>query len=112
MKKLEIIVRPNKLEVLKEVLNSADVGGMTVFSAMGCGKQKGNVSEFKNLKINLNLIPKVMVYAVVSDDAVDSILMEIHEKLATGQVGDGKVFVSNVEEAFRIRTAEKGTRAL
>lgn len=113
MKKLEIIIRPDRLEELKMILNGYSVGGMTVTSVMGCGNQKGDISELKGLKlISMNLIPKIQANIVVHDDVVDDILNIIHEKLASGRVGDGKVFVYPVEEAMRIRTGERGSKAI
>ena len=113
MKKLEIIVRPDRLEDLKQILNGYAVGGMTVFSVMGCGNQKGDVSELKGMKlVSMNLIPKIQANVVVDDDVVDSILNLVTEKLASGRVGDGKVFVYPVEEAMRIRTGERGAKAI
>jgi nitrogen regulatory protein P-II 1 len=117
MKKLEIIIRPEKLEALKDIINSYSLGGMTVFSVMGCGVQKGDVSEpgreLKGLKVTgMNLIPKIQINTVVSDDVVDDVLTAIHEKITSGRVGDGKVFVYTVEEAMRIRTGDRGNKAL
>lgn len=112
MKKLEIIIRPDMLEKLKEILNRHNAGGMTVMSVMGCGNQKGDISEYKGMRLNMNLIPKIMAVVVVKDDIVDDILVEIHEKISSGKVGDGKVFVYDAKEAMRIRTGERGTAAI
>ncbi len=114
MKKLEIIIRPDKLEELKEILNAYSVGGMTVTSVMGCGNQKGYTDEsFKGLVLpNINLIPKIQVNVIVPKELVEEILNNIHEKISTGTVGDGKVFVYEVEEAMRIRTGERGRKAV
>ncbi len=114
MKKLEIIIRPDKLEELKDIVSSYSVGGMTVFSVMGCGNQKGYASgSLKGLTLsNINLIPKVQVNVVVNDEVVNDLLNDIHGKIASGKVGDGKVFVCPVEEAMRIRTGERGSKAI
>jgi len=112
MKKLEIIIRPDRLEELKTILNSFNAGGMTVLSVMGCGNQKGNVDAFKGMRVNMNLIPKIMAIVVVEDDVVNDVLITIHEKLASGKVGDGKVLVYDVVDAMRIRTGERGTVAM
>lgn len=114
MKKLEMIIRPDSLEKLKVILNEFSIGGITVTSVMGCGAQRGNVTEeYKGLKITgMNLLPKILAIAVVNDEDVDNILSIIHENLATGQFGDGKVFVSHVEDIFRIRTGERGVKAI
>ena len=107
-----IIIRPEKLEDLKELLNKFDVGGMTVTTAMGCGNQKGIVTTMKGVQFNINLIPKIQVNVVVNDDKVEDILIGIHETIASGKVGDGKVFVCPVEEVMRIRTGERGKSAI
>lgn len=112
MKSLLIIIRPEKLEDLKSLLNKFNVGGMTVSSTMGCGQQKGVVSELKGMQFNINLIPKIQVTVIVDDNQVEDILVEIHESIATGKVGDGKVFVYPVEEVMRIRTGERGKSAI
>lgn len=115
MKKLEIIIRPDKLEVLKTILNKTSIGGMTVTSVMGCGNQKGatDYDLLKGLKVyGMNLIPKIEVEVVINDDEVDDILSEIQSQIATGKVGDGKVFVTNVEDCMRIRTGERGKKSI
>lgn len=112
MKKLEIITRPDKLETLKEILDARSCTGMTILSVMGCGTQRGNVNEIKGLKVNINLLPKIQVIAVVSDETVEPLLIDIREKIATGRVGDGKVFISDIADAMRIRTGERGGRAI
>lgn len=112
MKKLEIIIRPEMLEKLKEILNIHNAGGMTVMSVMGCGNQKGDISEYKGMRLNMNLIPKIMAVVIVKDDVVNDILTEIHEKISSGKVGDGKVFVYDAQEIMRIRTGERGAEAI
>lgn len=115
MKKIEMIIRPDKLEELKAILNEYHVGGITVVSAMGCGNQMGftDVSEYKGMKVkNLNLIPKIKAEVVVNDEDVDKILALIYDRLSTGTVGDGKVFVTPVDEVMRIRTGQKGKKAI
>ena len=115
MKKIELIIRPDKLEKLKLILNECNVGGITVTSAMGCGNQKGStdVSSYKGIDIvNINLIPKLKAEVVVNDNQVESMLALIHENLSTGCVGDGKVFVSPIEEVMRIRTGQRGKKAI
>jgi Nitrogen regulatory protein PII len=112
MKKLEIIIKPDKLETLKEILEKFKCGGMTLVSVMGYGKQKGYVNEIKGLKVNINLLPKIYVIAVVSDGVVEELLTEIHDRISTSSVGDGKVFISEIADAMRIRTGERGENAL
>ena len=89
MKKLEIVIRPEKLEPLKSILTKYEYSGFTVMSAMGAGNQKGNYEEFQKLGIEINLLPKLYVMTVVWDEDLDSILAEIVDKLSTNTVGDG-----------------------
>ncbi len=113
MKKIEVIIRPEKLEILKKILAKNDYSGLTVMSAMGCGHQKGFGSgEFQKLNLEMNLLPKLYVMTVVWDEDLEGILTEIVEKLSTGNVGDGKVFVSQMEDVVRIRTGERGEKIL
>ena len=105
MKKIELIIRPEKLEPLKKILSKNEYSGLTVMSAMGCGHQKGYSEEFKKL-------PKLYVMTVILDEDLDDILTEICEKLSTGQVGDGKIFITNVDDVMRIRTGEHGESIL
>lgn len=112
MKKIELIIRPEKLELLKGILTRYEYSGMTVMSAMGCGHQKGNTEEFEKLGIEINLLPKLHVMTVVWDEDLDSILSDIVAKLSTGTVGDGKIFISNVDDVVRIRTGEHGKNVL
>lgn len=113
MKKLEIIIRPEKLEDLKNILNNYGCGGMTVFSAMGCGNQKGNLDvEFEGVNLNINLIPKLQVNAVINSESLEDVLIDINKNIATGSMGDGKVFIYDVADVFRIRTGERGNNAL
>jgi nitrogen regulatory protein P-II 1 len=112
MKKLEIIIKPDKLEALKNILEEHKCGGMTVLSVMGFGNQKGHITEFKGLKVNVNLLPKIMAIVVVHDEVVEELLADIHEKIATNAVGDGKVFVTDLADAMRIRTAERNDSAI
>lgn len=116
MKELVIIIRPEKLEDVKAVLDEVCCGGMTLSTAMGCGTQKGStegtVNELKGLKTTINLLPKVRVDVVVDDKDVETIIMKIRETCATDHVGDGKIFIRDIEDAVRIRTGERGVKAL
>ncbi len=114
MKRLEIIIRPEKLEELKEILNQFKIGGLTVLSVMGCGNQKGDPNAtLKGLKVkNINLIPKILCIVAVRDDDVEKMLESVYEKISSGRVGDGKVFVEPMDDAMRIRTGERGAKAL
>ena len=112
MKKIELIIRTEKLALLKGILTKYEYSGLTVMSAMGCGHQKGNSEEFEKVGIEINLLPRLYVMTVVWDEDLDEILAEIIAKLSTGTVGDGKIFISNVEDVVRIRTGEHGKNVL
>ena len=115
MKEIVMIIRPEKLEDVKSILDSIHCGGMTISTVMGCGAQKGStagVNEIKGFKTTINLLPKIRVEVVVEDKLVDKIILAVREKLATDHVGDGKIFIRNIEEVVRIRTGERGEKAL
>lgn len=119
MKELVILIRPEKLEDIKKILDDINCGGMTLSTAMGCGAQKGTileaegvVNELKGFKTSINLLPKVKVEVVVDDRDVETIIDKVRETCVTGHVGDGKIFIRNVEDVIRIRTGERGTKAL
>ena len=116
MKELVIIIRPEKLETVKEILDEYHCGGMTISSVMGCGAQRGMIegstNVIKGFKMNINLLPKIQVSVVVEDGKVEDLVLKICKLVSTGSAGDGKIFVRNVEEAIRIRTGERGSRAL
>ncbi len=117
MKEIVIIIRPEKLEDIKKILDDVNCGGMTISTVMGCGTQKGMsdeemVNEIKGMKVTLNLLPKVRIEAVVNDAKIEKIVAAVREKCSTGHVGDGKIFIRNIEDAIRIRTGERGEKAL
>ena len=112
MKRIIAIVRPEKLEPLKEALFAANVSGMTIAQVMGCGNQHGWSEYYRGTEVLLNMIPKVKFELIVDDDAVDGIVELICDTAATGEVGDGKIFISPVEEVVRIRTREHGEAAI
>lgn len=117
MKELVMIIRPERLEAMKKILDEIHCGGMTLSSVMGCGTQKGavqepGVNEIKGLKTTINLLPKIRVEVVVDDKDVENVIMKVRETCATNHVGDGKIFVRNIEETVRIRTGERGVSAL
>lgn len=112
MKKLEIITRAEKMEDLKQALNAVGIKGLTVSTVMGCGNQKGKKEIYRGTEITINLLHKVKIETVVSDAAVDKVIKAAREAVCTGVVGDGKIFVYNVENAVRIRTGEEGDAAL
>lgn len=112
MKKIEMIIRPEKLEDVKDILNASQIYGMTVLMVSGCGLQKGRKEMYRGTEVSINLLPKVMVQTVVHDDVVDDLIKKITSKVKTGNVGDGKIFVYNVEQAVKIRTSESGDDAI
>ena len=112
MKRIIAIVRPEKLEPLKKALFEADVSGMTIAQVMGCGKQHGWSEFYRGTEVLLNMIPKVKFELVVSDEDTEDLIDLICKTAATGEVGDGKIFVSPVEEVVRIRTRERGEDAV
>lgn len=116
MKELDIIIKPEKLETVKSILDEFLCGGMTISSVMGCGTQRGNIdgetNVIKGLKTNINLLPKIRVEVVVDDEKVEDLITRLSEKVSTGNAGDGKIFVRSIEEVVRIRTGERGKKAL
>lgn len=110
--KIDIVTRPNKLEELKEALNSIGVLGMTVSQVYGCGLQKGHVEVYRGQKYNMNLLPKIKVETVVCEVPVEKVLEVAAKVCNTGKAGDGKIFVYNVEDALRIRTGDRGPKAI
>ncbi len=112
MKRIIAIVRPEKMEPLKEALFACGITGMTISQVNGCGNQHGWKEHFRGTEVLLNMVPKVKFEIVVDDEATDSIVATIQEAARTGEVGDGKIFISPVEEVIRIRTGEAGPAAL
>jgi len=112
MKKVELIIRPEKLEEVKEILNELQIYGMTVTMVSGCGLQKGRKSVYRGTETDINLLPKVKVETVVHDTVITELISKITEKIKTGEVGDGKIFIYDVEQAVKIRTGECGDDAI
>lgn len=112
MKRVIAIVRPEKLETVKEALFEAGVPGMTISQVNGCGNQHGWKEYFRGTEVLLNMVPKVKFEIVTDDEKVAEITDVICNAAATGNVGDGKIFISPVEEVIRIRTKETGSEAI
>ena len=112
MKTLENIIKPEKLETVKGILEAQKVSGLMITHIMGFGKQKGYTQKYRGNEMNVNLLPKVKVETVVSDDAASKICDIIVKEVSTGEYGDGKIFVFPVEDAIRIRTGERGEKAI
>lgn len=117
MKELVMIIRPERLEAMKAIIDEVNCGGMTISTVMGCGSQKGStpesgVNEIRGLKTTINLLPKIQVTVVVADKDVEPLILKVREKCATDHVGDGKIFIRNIEDVVRIRTGERGSKAI
>jgi nitrogen regulatory protein PII len=112
MKKIEAIIKPFKLEDVKEALTSNGVEGMTVIEVKGFGRQKGHTEIYRGSEYTVDFLPKVKLEVVVADDRVDEVVEAIVKAANTGKIGDGKVFVSEVLEAVRIRTGDRGNAAV
>lgn len=112
MKRITAIVRPEKMEKLKDALFAVDVSGMTISQVQGCGNQHGWSEYVRGTEVLLNMVPKVKFELIVSDAEVDKVLDVVCETARTGKVGDGKIFVSSVDEVVRIRTGERGEAAV
>jgi len=112
MKKIEAIIKPFKLDEVKEALQEIGVQGITVTEAKGFGRQKGHTELYRGAEYVVDFLPKVKVEIVIPDDRVEPAVEAIQKAARTGRIGDGKIFVLNIEEAIRIRTGETGTDAL
>lgn len=112
MKKIEAIIKPFKLDDVKDALNDIGIHGMTVAEVKGFGRQKGFVELYRGAEYDISFIPKVKIDVVVSDDMLEKVVNTIKEKAFTGKMGDGKIFVYNLEEVIRIRTGETGDSAV
>lgn len=112
MKKLEIIIKPEKLEDLKAILDDCEVNGLNIVNTMGYGNQKGIVKKYRGAEYKVNLLPKIKVETVVAEESAEELIDKIVKEINTGNYGDGKIFVYDVEDAVRIRTGERGESAL
>lgn len=112
MKKVEAIIQPNKLEELKDALAQMNIGGITISQVMGCGKQRGFKEFYRGTEVFLSVLPKIKMEMVVDDEDFDKTIETILKYSRTGDVGDGKIFVSTIEDAMRIRTGETGVSAI
>ena len=112
MKKIEAIIKPFKLDEVKEALHEVGVSGITVTEAKGFGRQKGHTELYRGAEYVVDFLPKVKLEIVLGDEMVESAIEAIRKAAQTGRIGDGKIFVSTVEEAVRIRTGETGSDAI
>ena len=112
MKRIEAIIKPFKLDEVREALTGAGLKGMTVSEVRGFGRQKGHAELYQGSEYQIDLLPKVKIEIVVADDSVDEAVEAIIRAAWTGEIGDGKIFVTSVDDAIRIRTSERGEAAL
>ena len=112
MKKIEAIIRPTKLDEVKTALDEAGVLGITVTDVRGYGAQRGHTERYRGNTYVVNLLPKIKIELVVTDDKYEAVVAVVEKAARTGEVGDGKIFVEDVERAVRIRTGEEGNVAL
>ncbi len=112
MKKIEAIIKPFKLEKVKEALLEEGIKGLTISEVRGYGRQKGHTETYRGSEYQIEFIPKIKLEIVVDDSIVEKTIASIISAANTGQVGDGKIFISNIEDAIRIRTGESGINAL
>ncbi len=112
MKKIEAIIRPFKLDEVKEALVEEGIRGLTISEVRGYGRQKGHTETYRGSEYQIEFIPKIKIEIVVDDALLDKVVDAILRTAKTGQVGDGKIFISDVQEVIRIRTEESGSQAL
>jgi nitrogen regulatory protein P-II 1 len=112
VKKVEAIIKPFKLDEVKEALQEVGIQGLSVLEAKGFGRQKGHTELYRGAEYVVDFLPKVKIEVVVADEQLDAVIDAIIGAAKTGKIGDGKIFVSSVEQAIRIRTSEEGTDAL
>ena len=108
MKKVEAIIRPERLQNVQDALDELGVSGLTVTEVMGCGRQKGYTEQYRGSRVNISLLPKLKVESVVADELVDKVVDAVVGAAYTGEIGDGRLFVYDVVQAVRIRTGERG----
>jgi nitrogen regulatory protein P-II 1 len=112
MKKIEAIVQPHKLDAVKEALKSAGIDGLTIYEVHGYGRQKGHTETYRGAEYKVDVLPKVKVELVIGEKDLDRVVSVIMEAARTGKIGDGKIFISSIDEAVRIRNGDRGEMAL
>ena len=112
MKKIEAIIKPFKLDEVKEALSEININGMTVTEVKGYGRQKGHTELYRGAEYNIDFLPKIKVEIVIEDNKLSSVIDIIKKTANTGKIGDGKIFVYNIENAIRIRTNEEDEKAI
>ena len=112
MKKIEAIIKPFKLDEVKEALHEIGIQGITVLEAKGFGRQKGHTELYRGAEYVVDFLPKVKIEVVIEDSMLDTVVEAVQNAAKTGRIGDGKIFISSIDEAIRIRTGEKGGEAV
>ena len=112
MKKIEAIIKPFKLDEVKDELNNIGVLGLTVSEVKGYGRQKGHTELYRGAEYAVDFLPKIKIELIVPDDLVNEVIKAIKKKAHTGRIGDGKIFISNIDDVIRIRTGESGKDAI
>lgn len=112
MKKIEAIIKPFKLDEVKDALNAIGIQGMTVTEVKGYGRQKGHVELYRGAEYDVSFIPKIKLEIVIAESMLDKVVTTIMDKAKTGKIGDGKIFVSSLDQIIRIRTGETGETAI
>jgi nitrogen regulatory protein P-II 1 len=112
MKKIEAVIQPHKLDEVKEAMKEIGISGITILEARGHGRQKGHKEVYRGQEYQVDLLPKVKLEMVVSDDRAEEVVEKLMTAARTGKIGDGKIFVSDIASAFRIRNGEQGESAL
>ena len=112
MKKIEAIIKPFKLDEVKDALHGIGIQGMTVTEVKGFGRQKGHVELYRGAEYEITFVPKVKIELVITDDTLDKVISTIQTTAKSGKIGDGKIFISSLEQAIRIRTGETGDGAV
>ena len=112
MKKVEAIVKPFKLDEVKEALQELGLQGLTIFEAKGFGRQKGHTELYRGAEYVVDFLPKVKIELIIEDSQLEAVIDAIQKSALTGKIGDGKIFVSSIDDAIRIRTGERGSEAI
>ena len=112
MKKIEAIIKPFKLDEVKDALHTLGIQGITVLEAKGFGRQKGHTELYRGAEYVVDFLPKVKIEVVVDDNIVDEVVEAIKQSAMTGRIGDGKIFITSIDDAVRIRTGETGSEAI
>tara|TARA_B100000989_G_scaffold293788_1_gene271706 strand:- start:1376 stop:1714 length:339 start_codon:yes stop_codon:yes gene_type:complete len=112
MKKIEAIIKPFKLDEVKDALNDIGVQGLTVSEVKGYGRQRGHTELYRGAEYTIDFLPKIMIDIVIEDSMLEEVINIIQSKAKTGRIGDGKIFIFDVADVIRIRTGEKGNKAI